>query len=274
MSRRMNGAEAEELTAALAADGHELAIDDDGFARPCENLSKAQRKATPVAFARMLLELARGCSVVHDSIAGLWVMSDTIYWRYWPHVEIWAKGRDANTYVGPWPVVCHPPCGPWGKYRTVSQESRDHGIRAMNAVHRWGGIVEQPLGSSLFREHGKDGHILQFDQGDWGHLAKKPTLIYVYSMVGCALPAASQQPPAAPANGKPAKRVPTSPERLADILHTLEGVAAGFGTPELSRRWAALTKWERIDLQQHRDRLKQIAAVTDREIAARGSIDE
>jgi hypothetical protein len=87
-------------------------------------------------------------------------------------------------------------------------------------------------------------------------------------------PAAPQQPVPAPANGKPAKRPPTDPARLAELLHTLEGVAAGFGTPELSRRWAAMSKWERIDLQAERDRLKQIAACTDGEIAARGSIDE
>ncbi len=47
-------------------------------------------------------------------------------------------------------------------------------------VHRVGGVVEQPVGSSLFRELGQDGLVLEIDQGDFGHAARKPTLLYLY----------------------------------------------------------------------------------------------
>lgn len=114
-------------------------------------------------------------------VAVLWVERKSPYWRLWPTVELWGRGRDANTYHGPFPIIAHPPCGPWGKYKTVSQESRSDGIQAMSHVHQWGGIVEQPLGSELFALHGGPGRIAKVNQGDFGHLALKPTLLYIVS---------------------------------------------------------------------------------------------
>lgn len=147
-------------------------------AKPCEQLSHRQRAATPVPFALYLLAGVRSRHY-SDRVAVLWVQKRSNYNKLWPWVQLWTAGMDANTYDGPWPVIAHPPCGPWGNFKGMCfKQSKHHGIMAMKLVHRYGGVVEQPLGSSLFREHG-DGRDLQVvDQGDYGHVARKRTLLY------------------------------------------------------------------------------------------------
>jgi len=86
--------------------------------------------------------------------------------------------KDANKYSGPHPIIAHPPCGPWGKFKAVSKESKEDGVKAMELVHRWGGVVEQPVGSSLFREHGDGRRVEVVNQFDFGHMALKPTMLY------------------------------------------------------------------------------------------------
>lgn len=112
-------------------------------------------------------------------MAVLWVEEKTVYHRLWPAVETWPESRNAMLYTGPWPVICHPPCGPWGflKWKCVHQ-SREHGVHAMELVHRWGGVVEQPLGSCLFREHGDGRAVEVVDQSAYGHMIRKRTQLY------------------------------------------------------------------------------------------------
>jgi hypothetical protein len=56
----------------------------------------------------------------------------------------------------------------------------------MELVHRWGGVVEQPKGSQLFRQYGRGGAIEEVNQGDYGMKSpgglyiRKPTLLYWY----------------------------------------------------------------------------------------------
>ncbi len=134
--------------------------------RPMENLSERQRRSTPLPFARYLL--ARVLALCpSERVAGLW-----------PLVDCWPERRDARLYAGPWPVICHPPCGCWGKYSAICRHSKGHGILAVEFVHRWGGVIEQPVGSQLFRLHSRGGTIEQVNQGDYGHAALKPTLLY------------------------------------------------------------------------------------------------
>ncbi len=41
-------------------------------------------------------------------------------------------------------------------------------------------MVEQPLGSTLFAEHGREGATIErVNQGDYGHQAEKATLLYL-----------------------------------------------------------------------------------------------
>ncbi len=119
--------------------------------------------------------------------------------------EWYDEARDAKTYAGPWPVVAHPPCGPWSSLRTLSREhTAGAGVHAMGVVRRYGGVMEHPRGSLLFRycgmphpgelpdEHG--GVTFEVQQCDWGHVARKRTWLYVVGARGI---------PAAPSRREP-----------------------------------------------------------------------
>lgn len=115
--------------------------------------------------------------------------------------------RNAKTYGGPWPVVAHPPCGPWGPMRHLSSgegEAQDAtcGPHAVEMVRRWGGVLEHPKGSSLFAHCGLPrpgefpdewgGVTFEVAQCDWGHVARKRTWLYI---VGVPLTALPPKPP-------------------------------------------------------------------------------
>jgi hypothetical protein len=147
--------------------------------KPLENLSTKQRRATPPAFAAYLVGRVQGM-FNSQLVAVLWCAPRSNYWDLMQRCDVYTERRNARTYAGPWPVICHPPCGPWGKYKANCRQSKDDGILAMEFVHRWGGIVEHPVGSSLFREHGTDRGVIEtVNQADFGHRAKKPTLLYI-----------------------------------------------------------------------------------------------
>lgn len=127
-------------------------------------------------------------------IAALYVAKGGCYYGL-PDVDPWDKDRDARLYAGPWPVVAHPPCGPWGAIRHLTVPGRkrrddaDCMPYAVAAVRRWGGVLEQPAGSVAFRafgmphpgefpdEHG--GWSVEVCQVEWGHPARKRTWLYI-----------------------------------------------------------------------------------------------
>lgn len=115
-------------------------------------------------------------------------------------VDCYDESRDARSYVGPHPIVAHPPCGPWSALRHMRQIRReadaDCGPRAVEQVRRWGGVLEQPAESKLFdhcrlpnpRADGwgfrgaycgdEYGFTIEVNQVAWGHVARKPTWLY------------------------------------------------------------------------------------------------
>lgn len=101
----------------------------------------------------------------------------------------WDETRDAKRYAGPWPVVAHPPCGPWGRLSFLcTKQDPKCGPSAVNAVRRWGGVLEHPHGSQLWAHCGLPkgeipdawgGRTYEVRQVSWGHRCEKPTLLYV-----------------------------------------------------------------------------------------------
>ncbi len=140
-----------------------------------------------------------------------------------PDVEVWAlPGRDATTYAGPWPVVAHPPCGHWGRYSHKAHDDGHTGPIAVAQVRRWGGVLEHPRDSKLWRECGlprpgelpdaHGGYSIEVAQRDWGHRADKVTWLYV---VGCPMAALPTMPEPMPPREAwtPSRRV-LDPSRL------------------------------------------------------------
>lgn len=102
----------------------------------------------------------------------------------------WDIARDARTYSGPAPVVAHPPCRNWGKLRHLATgDDSDCGPIAVSLVRRFGGVLEHPAGSLLWSACGMPrpgelpdawgGRTVQVDQVRWGHVARKPTWLYI-----------------------------------------------------------------------------------------------
>src|SRR5262252_9279401 len=72
-----------------------------------------------------------------------------------PDVDCWDERRDARKYEGPYPVVAHPPCGPWGKLRHLcTKQDSSCGPVAVDKVREFGGVLEHPAHSRLFVECG------------------------------------------------------------------------------------------------------------------------
>ena len=106
----------------------------------------------------------------------------------------WDETRDARNYAGPNPVVAHPPCGPWGTLRTLSREGheiRELAMYALRDVRRFGGALEHPAKSTLFKLDdmpqfdglpdaygGQHQHQRSVVRIRFGHVALKETGIY------------------------------------------------------------------------------------------------
>lgn len=163
-------------------------------------------------------------------VAALYVRRASSPYRALP-VELWDEERDARRYDGPWPVVAHPPCGPWGRLAHRSKASADEwncGPDAVRKVWRYGGVLEHPAFSGLWDycglplpgqrdKHG--GFTLPVLQSWFGHRAPKATWLYIVGREPASLPAIPY------ALGEPGGRV------------ELMGRAERERTPEPMARW-------------------------------------
>lgn len=99
-------------------------------------------------------------------IAALFVASSGSYAGI-SNIDLWDEVRDARKYVGPWPVVAHPPCQRWGKFwagqplaikrtgmRKVKGDDGGCFESALAAVRRWSGVLEHPCDSHAWAHFG------------------------------------------------------------------------------------------------------------------------
>jgi hypothetical protein len=142
-------------------------------------------------------------------LAALYVLADGPYSQI-QDIDTWPIERDARLYAGPWPVIAHPPCERWGRYwfggpsakvRKIKGDDGGCFAAALEAVRRFGGILEHPAATAAWEAHGinkpprgggwieadqRGGWTCCVDQGHYGHRAQKATWLYA---VGCDLPA-------------------------------------------------------------------------------------
>ena len=138
-----------------------------------------------------------------DKVAALFVQADGCYTGL-AAVDSWPESRDARKYSGPWPVVAHPPCQLWGRMAKVNftrwggdhnRPGNDGGCfaAAVEAVRRWGGVLEHPATSNAWTAHGlihpasmgwqrtiDGGWVCEVWQSAYGHRANKATWLYYF----------------------------------------------------------------------------------------------
>ncbi len=136
-----------------------------------------------------------------ELIAALFVQPDGCYSQV-GHVDLWDESRDARNYRGALPVVAHPPCQLWGNLALVNyarwggehnKPGNDDGCFefAVEAVNKWGGVLEHPAYSRAFRFYGlavpngagwqkclNGGWVCEVWQSAYGHKANKATWLF------------------------------------------------------------------------------------------------
>lgn len=147
--------------------------------------------------------------IVLPKVAALFVLRDSIY-KSLSGVECFDVDRDARSFAGGMPVVAHPPCGAWCALKAFSKATPDEKALApwaVDQVRRWGGVLEHPARSSLWREcempgpgflftDNWGGWTVQVDQFVFGHRARKRTWVYIVGTTEIPpIPRRSGEPP-------------------------------------------------------------------------------
>lgn len=136
--------------------------------------------------------------------AALYVATGGAYFGL-PGVEPWDEARDARKYAGPYPVVAHPVCDRWCQMAPVNQARYGHKVgddggcfaAALDAVRRFGGVLEHPALSLAWAAHGLPrpptgggwvktmcgGWTCHVEQRHYGHRARKATWLYAFGVV-------------------------------------------------------------------------------------------
>lgn len=139
-----------------------------------------------------------------ESVTVLFARRDSHY-KSMPGIDVYDIDRDARTFPGGTPVVAHPPCRAWGMLAHMAKprpDERELAPWAIQQIRKFGGVLEHPKGSRLWKEISLPlpgefpdefgGFSLDVDQYDWGHLAHKATRLYV---CGCSIDDIPQMPP-------------------------------------------------------------------------------
>jgi hypothetical protein len=104
--------------------------------------------------------------------------------------DVYDLTRNAYSFSDNRPVIAHPPCRLWSRLRAFSTAPACEKLTAVFAVHvvrQNGGVLEHPVGSSLWSHMslplpGKydkfGGFTVCINQSWFGHPCKKPTFLY------------------------------------------------------------------------------------------------
>lgn len=105
--------------------------------------------------------------------------------------DVYTINRNALNISSCLPAIYHPPCRLWSRLRyfaTWRPGEKWLGVWAIIRVRRYGGIVEHPMGSVLFKfmncplpggPPDKFGGVtIQIDQVEFGHICRKRTWLY------------------------------------------------------------------------------------------------
>ena len=132
-------------------------------------------------------------------IAVLFARKDSPY-KTFPDFDVWDVDRDARTFFEKMPVIAHPPCRAWGQLSQMANHvegEKQLAFLALAQVRLNGGILEHPLRSKLWNEASLPiddeidlfgGYTIVIDQWHFGHVARKPTNLYIVGVPREKLP--------------------------------------------------------------------------------------
>jgi len=127
-------------------------------------------------------------------VSALFVRENSIYKTL--GVDCWDIKRDARKFNGKNPIIAHPPCRAWGQLSHMAKPregERELAIWSINQIRKFGGVLEHPRASKLWKEMnlpiGREvdeygGFTICVNQHWWGHKAEKKTLLYI---CGCKI---------------------------------------------------------------------------------------
>lgn len=187
-------------------------------------------------------------------IAALFVAAGGCYFGI-EGVDPWDVRRDARKYVGPFPVVAHPPCARWCRLAGLVEARQaahaqlrldenmvtvkrgaDGGCfaAALQHVRTFGGVLEHPEASAAWPFFGlrrppyrggwvaadaAGGMTCRVEQGHYGHRARKGTWLYAFGVP--ELPALIWGRSGATARVSDARRT----DRTVELMATRERLA-------------------------------------------------
>jgi hypothetical protein len=128
----------------------------------------------------------------------LFARKDSIYKQL--GCDVYDIDRDARTWEGGAPCICHPPCRAWGQLRHMAKPRQDEkqlAVYSIDQIRKYGGILEHPRGSTLWdyldlpkgnQTDSFGGYSICVDQHDFGHKARKRSLLYIVGVQRQDLP--------------------------------------------------------------------------------------
>lgn len=117
-----------------------------------------------------------------------------------PGFDCYDLKRNALTYKGDDPVICHPPCRLFSRLRAFSNadfKEKEFAYFALDLVRKNGGILEHPASSLLWKEKNLPlgcsvdeygGFTLCIDQCWFGLSVRKRTYLYIVGIKARDLP--------------------------------------------------------------------------------------
>ncbi len=110
------------------------------------------------------------------------------------NLEIYDRERDAYSFRGGMPVVCHPPCAQWSNLKHFAhknQYEKDLAPFCWSALLENGGIFEHPICSTFIKNMQplpKECKMISVDLHWFGYRARKRTALIFHRCKPLALP--------------------------------------------------------------------------------------
>ena len=181
-------------------------------------------------------------SRTNSMVAVLCARRDSIYHGF-KDLDVYDAGRDAFSFRGGVPVVCHPPCRGWGRFRWRSNHDENELELArfcVRACQANGGVLEHPAASALWKDAGlprpgqppsRSGWTLAVDQSWWGHPARKATWLYIVGLTDLpTIPYSLTLPPTPVVHLGRAERERTPPTFAEWLVLCAKLIGRGAGT--------------------------------------------